>query len=1038
MGGACLETADALIAAKSDPLDIWIRGQRLAAGAALLSTGRFATSLQRVVFEGAGWSRTLSTKVSEPVHVAELMTLPPAALAALNALDPKVCAVFSGHRPYWRQAMAMAKWTGGRSPLAGARLIANRLIAGALSPQQLLRVAKLELGVTWREEPPLIEALAQLMKALRTGRGAKARIEALRMFRERAAPARWGMVENALLQQAFSWPLLILPDEGGKKIYCSLPIDIDVSFASDGSARVESNDFLDATPWNACASVALQAAKDLWDANHSAWEPDFREQIRTASVVINFDVAGRIVAPLLEPWGQWLCDGDSLEAYLALVILGKFLGSPAMESVCATGSLGSRDPDVQGVGADYDICDVGGVPQKIAGAQSAFFFDQVLVPLGQAPESRAERLKVSEGATLQEYAHHVFGDEWRRHRWVRCADIANGFKKAEGIAEQVELVRDALRKNKEPVLRLGSEIQPASVAQALYDINRAVADVYHLKRKPFERQGSYVFVRAVPKERGERFWRVVWDAIAGDPTDFGEFSTIVSATVPGHLLAEQLNRFRPTPTSPTRAPDVLVIFGADLLNAPTAMPLNPFARLQIDGVTTAAGARDPLKKHRLQQTPIIPLRQFLGKTRIILVPKAGDEIPEGRPATIDDDLRDAWRRLSIFRGGFTFQIARKMLKLPDRDCQDLLRRLQSADLPGGATLGYGVTAARGVPPDAAYEYFLRRKVRPVQNDSVMGRLHWDAANAIVGFLERSIDLGRFDFAEALSPVWLHEAQHHLSEAWRRRVGGKGSAIGLSSARERIFRIGEPLAWSTIRWAATYSRELGPEMLTSVRGLLENKLRRRLLVHPVEFIWAAKLANALVDPEKQADPYETHRRSMLAHAWDTADGFPRERDACRFAVLTTRSTLALKAQPYNSGVRKAANDIAAARALLPTTREIIDFEWFEYVADSIDDDREAAELYRMGFWNETLVGAEELSGGAGLVKYLGATHRAGQSPPPEIWTRIKAELPPGTLKYVRAALDRPPSGLREKERVIDRWRVGRNQIIQSFSAGPPQR
>lgn len=1023
----------------------WVEGERLALGAAVLrSLPGTRMDIQRAIFERMWPDRKLAG--SRPAEVERMRQLPPSALEGLASLTPDQRSLWEEYAPLWAEALRTAKWDNGsrRSPVAGAKLIANRLTKGALKSAQFPRLARLELRREWNDTPDLRLGLRRLMDDLRKAQSTADRIDALSEFRKRAQPPRWRMVENAILQQSFAWPLLVLQPTGGNKTYCSLPVIVDVRLNAvpvAGRDEVELKQFetpaggshlIEASAWKTPIRRALNAAKDLWGYKHPGCHRAFRRMINNASVTIDLRVAEAVVAPYRDSC-RFSFDGESLEVYLALVILGHFLNSQAMEAVCATGTIAKvkyngTGKDRQDHGSDRWIGQVDGVSLKAQCVADGFFFDQIIVPRGSAPENPPRRLKISEGTLLSHYADHVFGDDWRRHRWVRCPDLAAGFK-AKDLTDveesEIGLILQVLRSNTERVVELHHSISALGVARALKRVNDLTAQLPEREggSRRWERQGSYTIIRTVEQEINERFWQVVWDALSADPAQFEPFCNLVSVAAPGSTLAGELNRFLPDEYNRKRAPDVLVIVGSDRLIEATTMPTGPFSRLQIGTVMKAAA-------RVLNPSPIGDLKRFIGSTRIILVPKDWASAAEMPVGAAPPHLQRAVRRLSVFRHGFTFPIARRMLNLDEASCLDTLRALQEPRADGRPWLSYGVSKTIEFPPDAAYEYYFTEKAAlPAERDS-LAALHFDAANAIVGFLEPLEDAARFNFETAFSPVWLHEAQHHFSRAWQNRDPTHKTA---PQERERLSRVGEPFSWSAVRWAAKFSKERDTDILEAVKEHLAQKHKRRETVHPIELVWAAKLSFKLQRDGKGDDDF---RRKVLSHAWAACAKLPSpaEQEACKFVVATTRAVQKMQISPNERGLGWARQDNDDALERLPNAQEILDPEWFEYIGDAETDNLAAARLYRRAIWDPAIKGAEHSGGGGAFMKYLGACAMSKTTPDAAILEQLRATHSPGMNAYICDHDRAAPSGLisladrKHCWLVHERWRLGREQYL----------
>ena len=81
------------------------------------------------------------------------------------------------------------------------------------------------------------------------------------------------------------------------------------------------------------------------------------------------------------------------------------------------------------------------------------------------------------------------------------------------------------------------------------------------------------------------------------------------------FLPRNSRKFSPTVHDPRRAPDVLVIVGSDYhYRHQSRIKDGPFSRLQSQSI------RGTLEKLSLRPSPIPGITEFIGKTRVILVP----------------------------------------------------------------------------------------------------------------------------------------------------------------------------------------------------------------------------------------------------------------------------------------------------------------------------------------------------------------------------------------------------------------------------------
>jgi hypothetical protein len=232
-------------------------------------------------------------------------------------------------------------------------------------------------------------------------------------------------------------------------------------------------------------------------------------------------------------------------------------------------------------------------------------------------------------------------------------------------------------------------------------------------------------------------------------------------------------------------------------------------------------------------------------------------------------------------------------------------------------------------------------------------LHFRAANATVGFLDRTERATRLDLEAALRPARLHEAQWHLGEGSRiARRTGNASVAKFASANERLNRIGEPFGWTQLRWAERFSNQADTDLWAALRDHLA-KWPNGMLVHPEELVLAAKFADKLYRrklsvraPTAEDSEIQAEKRRLLRRAWDACDAVARiEQNCARFMVATTRACLIMADAPNKTGLNLARRDNDTALTLLLCAKKILNPEWFEYMGDACWNHLDAAEFYR---------------------------------------------------------------------------------------------
>lgn len=1033
--------------------DRWIVAQRVALGCTLLRCGFW--DYQKQILGQLSPTPRLPEGHEAAAYQMLLESLPPTTLKALCSL-PRDRLHWGQHAPLWEQAATWQETPGrkGVAPIAAARIIADRLLNSNLSPAQLNRLASLELDVTWPDGAAA--ALQRLRARLRAGGD---RIEAITECGPSMQGRRWSLVENDLLQREFAWPLVVGKDTHGGPVECSLPIEVEVFLDAPpamNSVTIKGTGLIDCEGWRRPVHKALAAAKELWEYKHTSWDRKFAEQIKSAKLVLDVRVAERIVEPYRD-WFQFSLTDDSLEAYIASIIFSRFFGHSAVDTICATGALGKKLPDKNG--SDFLIRSVGSIPQKIAYAENAFFFDQIIIPgSGEAATEFRPGLRISKGKRLSDYVEHVAGQVWHKHRWVRTPDLYLAYKRyrtdqyGAGVREapedsrQIQQAVELLRASEEPVLELPVNITPENAAAALYKVISKSTEGGTNNRS----LAHFTVVRAVDGEGNDRFWQTVWEALEGGSGDFERLGLFASTEEVGRLIAGRLNWFRPNPDYPRRAPDILMIVGHNRLPPARGISSGPDARLHLDRLV-------PVLDARLNPSPIPAVRDEIGYTRILLVHEEAqtDQPGRGSPALGDSLVSEGLRRLSVFRNGFTWEMARRMLSLDDLRFSEVLSALLAAQHDGEPVV---------IESTGAVEFFVNRRATLPDGGTELANLHFLAANAIVGFLKPDSQGHRLDIGLGLSARWCHEAQWHLERAARlesKSVGPRKSIIRnrYRSAHERLNRIAQPLTHSRLRWAVERSNE---ESLDTWDALEAKVRAEKQSIHPLDLLWAAKFADKLRKSNPgRADELAEARDRYVREAMKNCHEVPtNEAEACRFVVASTWATLLMRERPDLDGWKRARGPNGVALRCRGKAQQVYDTDWFEFAGDGEGDypnlevwspqgrvidamlrKRDelarraagfAAPLYRAAFWNQGIQGAERVAIQY-VVKWLGALEEAQLPIPREDWHRIIA-LPSEPRKWFALASDKPHSGLFLLPSVRRRWARGYSALERIWREG----
>jgi hypothetical protein len=281
----------------------WMEAHRIALGTARIAAfPRTApvTGYLNGVLAPLGEKFGVNPEDAARPYFDHLFSMPPATLEGLCALNPAILGRWSYHRRHWENALRELKWNGKISPIAGAKLIANRIASGGLSSAQIIRLVRNELGVSWSNRDELLFALSELIRKLsqRFVRSAE-KLAAIADFRSATAqPPRWQLIENALLQHAYSWPLLVFSDQDGQDTYCTLPVVIDVHFDYANEVYITPTDIVVNCPdLLDSAHEALRAAKSFWRSKATSWNFQYQRRVWNCSIQIDLRAADEIVRP---------------------------------------------------------------------------------------------------------------------------------------------------------------------------------------------------------------------------------------------------------------------------------------------------------------------------------------------------------------------------------------------------------------------------------------------------------------------------------------------------------------------------------------------------------------------------------------------------------------------------------------------------------------------------------------------------------------------------------------------------------------------
>lgn len=1043
----------------------WLDSQRLMVGLTLALVQDAGSMASLVLLEKALKYLRAPVGLADPAVAAEylkrLETIHPATLKRLTELSPALLPTsWKPHLKFWRLALYKLQLDGARFPLVGARLVADRIVNSSLTPEQIRQLGEAELSPAWQDYFPCKELGAVLASAKDRNRVPHDLLNALSQFRNAKLPVRWEIVENAILQKLFIWPLIILETKE-RSLELSLPVLLQVATTDEQLPAIVNAGRLDAGQWVNSVRRATTAAKDLWQNKHKASFQWFQKSVEQLSASIDLEYAARIFEEFaVEPFAVSLgLKGESAEAYFALAILAALTDPVAIENVCATGTIENLLKDDEG-GGDHVLGEPTYIEQKFHYARDCYFFDTFLTPKPSVgveserhiyvPREVQENERAPGRTCFSHFCDYVFEQKWRKHQYVRAPDLAEAFRpqdrnernnparwKVGKVEKVLEGLLEKLKDNQEPAIHI-DDISAEKIAVALFAVN---------KRVKWNAVGSYAFFRSVPEAVNERMWWPIWDLISGDPTDFPSLQFAASPRLAAIALAREMNKMQPQETDPRRAPDVLVVAYTKVdahFESDSAVLGSPFERHRI---APMIGAINSLTgKQAMRPSPIPELREHIGATRIIFVrdtsPLAQAPVEGQLSFLYDNGLREAVHRLSVFRYGFKREHARRILNVPEDECDRILGSLRSPIAGHPPLLGFS---------GGAGEYFLKRKIDTLISGRNLAELHFGAANAITGLLAPADGAFRTNLRDAFSPRWVQEAQWHLEKALELIQDVDANILGnYRKARQRVSRLAEPFGWTNVRWL---TRQISRKRVTNGKPLPDAEFLEEAIklhfdsveesksksnkfwssTHPIEYVVAARYFNELAlqsdIPLRKKSKFIEFRDNYLEKGLTRIAGDnwmnQVEKRSCYFSHAAAKICMLLADEPDESGVARSEQVVEQLQAHMEyqSCLDKSDKDLFEYLGDRVDDHFDAMRWYRMGISNPTIGWTKPRPSLA--FKFVGAAKLAGVSISQEVklaLDRLWAISDPGK-RTIRVG------GLDKLQRVQERWRVGKRAILE---------
>lgn len=678
------------------------------------------------------------------------------------------------------------------------------------------------LQIVEKVTPQKLEAVAKLASLV--VRGDKTRL------------SWWPHVEYALVNRLFAWPLCASYAGASDAPGISYPLGVDVKY-DDGdeiqiinSPAIKLGDDDDGEKqFRASLKTALDAAKDLWLSQNGSASKAHKEHVARARLVVDTAPAAAITAPFGPAFGAYIA-GRSLEAYLAIVALGRLSGIDAMPPVVISGTiegsidryaLGPKSYETSTIEAD-DLArseprrrrflgvPIPGTTQPL-GESEARPLDRLLGPVtsitkkyewiifakqfttvvlsnasltvGPEAGTLVDAIKATRrdhatfvqtlfAETLSTAADIAYGNKWRRYRVVRGQDLLHAMlyqtEPVDRTEAGVSKALSFLMRNESTVARVPSNINIKHVVSALIYLNEEWA--YNQQYRPAKR--SILFFRMVHDEPRARLLTSLFTAIGAHPHQLQALLNASTATEAVDILARTLNQVEPARgTAFRKAPDVIVFV------LPSGPPLKTRSPIPFDEHLEFNQLFSPdTLGAKLRPGSSQPWSLQLNRTRILIVTDAhlGQLLPAGHAP--EKSKRDIYRKLSIFRFGFTQAMVLRVVD-PGQLNHGTVRDWLSAATKEGHLLYVG---GRYFLSPATRQALQVNTLKPAE----FARTHMKAGLAFAPYLDQKAMSGQpaavpgIIHQDAADPASVHEAQFHLAaidelEAETKRKHGRG-------------------------------------------------------------------------------------------------------------------------------------------------------------------------------------------------------------------------------------------------------------------------
>jgi len=630
-------------------------------------------------------------------------------------------------------------------------------------------------------------------------------------------------VEWFALNSVFLWPLSIHPFGPEDTIGFSVPLAIDVKYQREFQNKVEptGHPYCDAGQIVRSLTDALNAAKDLWKSQKGNATPEHKDRILNAGLTVDTSYAGQIAAPFET---KLRLQGPSLQAYMTIAILGRFIGIANHPPVAATGAIGGRtdtyldnepagyepssvdstnpaertrslasrifrgqrDPADQ-LALDRYIDSVDGILEKLRWTHRSGQFDRVVLPASAHPDTHTNAGDTPEDAkkkaalqtyidsgeatgeiifapTLSIMADTMLSGQWRRQRYIRTLDVASLYQSKQHLR-----LLDPQSGDLKPLLKLLREnkarIRRLDDEVTLPNLIMALRYLNEVWQPAQPMRRLY----GKPAKRSILFFRMIpEEARARFLSPFchaigapDAFFRELANSTSLEEVHQHLSRAL-NMWNPTT--DAIGQIAPDVVVFILPAGEGPKGRSKLDfrnHLEFDVLFSDALAK---QLKPIADDRwkKMLGQTRILIVQDAPTEAYLPSPARQPNRSdTQRLRQLSIFRHGFNQNMASRVLD-PAVPPQELHKWLKNCAGEGFLCRVFG-------------RYFIAEDQRQSLLANIdhfeRAKLHMRAAFACAPYIDPESHSGLVEF-EARFPEFVHEAQYHLDSVKEQEALGK--------------------------------------------------------------------------------------------------------------------------------------------------------------------------------------------------------------------------------------------------------------------------